>query len=80
MFKLLIGDFDITNKALVKRTITELWVLQDIHKEEIELARYYSNSEEESLSKIKAIKVKIANTDHDLDILCEVRYGKLERA
>jgi hypothetical protein len=76
MFKVLQGDFDMTNKALVNRTLTELWVLQDIHKDEIELAR----SNGESLSKIKAIKVKIANTDHDLDILCEAYYGKLERA
>jgi len=72
-------NFDTTNDKLVERTIKDLWTLQDIHKEEIELARFYSETEDEANKKVSEIKQKIKDTDNDLDILCKILWGDIER-
>ena len=81
MYKVLVNmeNFDTTNNKLVERTIKDLWTLQDIHKEEIEIARFYSETEKESVSKVSEIKQKIKDTDNDLDILCKILWGDIER-
>lgn len=76
MYKVLVNmeNFDTTNNKLVERTIKDLWTLQDIHEEELEIAR--DNCE---TKKVSEIKQKIKDTDNDLDILCIILWGDLKR-
>ena len=76
MYKVLVNmeNFDTTNNELVERTIKDLWTLQDIHEEELEIAR--DNCE---TKKVSEIKQKIKDTDNDLDILCIILWGDLKR-
>ena len=78
MYKVLINmeNFDTTNDKLVERTIKDLWTLQDIHREEIEIARFYSETEAEADAKVEVLKQKIKDTDNDLDILCQILWGE----
>lgn len=80
MFKVLVNNkLDLTNEKLVERTIKDLWTLKDIHKEEIEIAMAYSETEAEANKKISELKQKIKNTDNDLDILCNLLWGDITK-
>jgi hypothetical protein len=75
MFKVLVNTkkFDLTNKVLVKKTINELRVLQDIHQLELDDVWFNCASASDVKTKEVELKERIDTIEHDIDIL----YGKL---